>query len=339
MRSTLRAAGPISVGDLRVALLGAGAMGANHARVLTAAKGAELAGVYDPDIARAKAVASAFECSVLSSLDEVIHAADAAHVVVPSSVHAEVAVPLLEAGLHCLIEKPFVTTEADGVAVLEAAASSGARVLVGHIERFNPAVRQLREILAAEHDVLAIDARRMSAVSSRITDVDVVTDLMVHDLDIAVDLVRRPVVDLVARAVQIPGSAGDDYVSVILTFEGGAIASLTASRITHNRVRELQVTTDSRFFTVDYPSQELLIYRQGRVSALGTDQDASRYRLDVGTERVFVPQVEPLVAEISHFIQVARGEIESEVSGASGLEVMRLVWAVHRALGDGAVGD
>ncbi|MEY2398567.1 MAG: hypothetical protein QOJ00_1741 [Actinomycetota bacterium] len=313
-------------------------MGTNHARVLSAAKGAVLAGVYDPNAARAKAVAKAFDCPVLTSLDEVIDAADAASVVVPSSVHAEVAVPLLEAGLHCLIEKPFVTTEADGIAVLTAAASSGAQVLVGHIERFNPAVRQLREILAAEHDVLAVDARRMSAVSSRITDVDVVTDLMVHDLDIAVDLVRRPIVDVVARAVR-GAEGGDDYVSVLVTFDGGALATFTASRITQNRVRELQVTTDSRFFTVNYPSQELLIYRQGHISEIDTEGSPSGYRLDVGTERVLIPQVEPLVAEISHFLDVARGRTIPEVSGEHALEVMRLVWGIHVALRQGLRSD
>ncbi|MBA2608832.1 MAG: Gfo/Idh/MocA family oxidoreductase, partial [Actinobacteria bacterium] len=272
-------------------------------------------------------------------LDQVVSMADAASVVVPSSLHAEAAVPLLEAGVHCLIEKPFVTTEADGVAVLDAAASSGARVLVGHIERFNPAVRQLREILAGEHDILAVDARRMSAVSARITDVDVVTDLMVHDLDIIVDLIDRPVVDLTARAVHRSGTAGDDYVSALLTFEGGAIASLTASRITQNRVRELQVTTDSRFFALDYANQDLFIYRQGHLGALGAEMDAGQYVLDVGTEQVLLRRTEPLVAELSHFVDVARGVAEPIVTAAHGLEMMRLVWQIHAAVRKGEVGD
>jgi predicted dehydrogenase len=319
------------MGDVRVALIGAGGMGFNHARVLATTKGVRFVGVLDPDSERASAVAETFGCRVLEDLDEVVAAADAASIVVPSAMHAEIALSLLRAGLHCLIEKPFVTREADGLAVIEAAASTGARVLVGHIERFNPAVQQLHEILRAEHRVAAFDARRMSAVSGRVTDVDVVTDLMVHDLDIVMDLVGEPIVDLVARAPRGTARSGD-YVAVLATFATGALAAFTASRITQNQVRELQVTTDSRFLSVDYPNQELLIYRQGRIGNLHGRDDASRYVLDVATERVFVRRVEPLVAEVAHFVDVCRGVAEPRVTAEHSLDVMRVVWKIHGRL-------
>lgn len=320
--------------EISVAVIGVGGMGANHARVLSGMKGVNLVGVVDRDVERARTVADLHGCRVLGSLDEVTDLAQAATIAVPSSMHAEVAVPLLAAGVHCLIEKPFVTCEAEADSVLTAAERGSARIVVGHIERFNPAVRQLREILGADdHRILALDARRMSAVSGRITDVDVVTDLMVHDLDIVLNLVGRPVSDLVARSVRGPeGAPGGDYVTVVLSFDSGAVATFTASRITQNQVRSLEVTTDQRFLTVDYPNQELLIYRQGRIGNLGAEADASRYVLDVGTERVFVRRTEPLVTELAHFVAVARGEQEPEVSAHDGLDVMRLVWRIHAAL-------
>lgn len=321
------------MGDLRVAVVGAGEMGANHARVLSTLKGVELVGVLEADPARAAAIAALHGCDVLEDLDAVIDQCDAASIAVPSSAHASTAAPLLQAGIHCLIEKPFVTSEPEAAAVMDAATAGGARILVGHIERFNPAVVQLREILDEGHEVLAVDARRMSAVSSRVTDVDVVTDLMVHDLDIVLDLFRSPVVDVVARSARGAATAGQDLVTAVLTFATGGIATLTASRITQNTVRSLQVTTDQRFFTIDYPSQELLIYRQGRVGLLPAhDVDDQRYVLDVGTERVLVRRVEPLAVELAHFVEVARGTSPPRVSADDALAALRLVWQIQASI-------
>ena len=323
------------MGDLRVAVVGAGEMGGNHARVYAGMKGVELVGVLDADPDRAAAVAAAQGCEVLDDLDAVTARCDAASVAVPSPVHAAMAEPLLRAGLPCLIEKPFVTSEADAAAVMAAAEAGGAAILVGHIERFNPAVGQLRTILSAGHELLAVDARRMSAVSGRITDVDVVTDLMVHDIDIVLDLFGEPVVDVVARSARGASTSGQDLVTAVLTFASGGIATLTASRITQNSVRSLQVTTDQRFFSIDYPSQELLIYRQGRVGVLpASADDEKRYVLDVGTERVLVRRVEPLAVELTHFVEVARGVATPRVSADDALAAMRLVWSIHASIGE-----
>jgi predicted dehydrogenase len=320
-------------GSVRVAVVGVGGMGGNHARVLASLKGVELVGLVDADRDKADALAARFGCRGFGDISE-LPDIDAATVAVPSSLHTEIGCGLLSRGIHCLIEKPLATSEAEAIALIDAAERSGARLLVGHIERFNPAVRQLKEILADGHDIQAVEARRMSAVSARITDVDVVTDLMVHDLDIVLDLVGEPVTDCVARAVSVDGSAGGDYVSALISFAGGAVGSLTASRITQNRVRELQVTTDSRYFTVDYANQELLIFSQGRVGALGDElTDTSRYVLDVGTERVFVRRVEPLMAELQHFVDVARGRAEPLVGGAAALDALRLVWRIQEQAG------
>jgi predicted dehydrogenase len=244
---------------------------------------------------------------------------------VPSAHHAEVGCQLLAMGVDCLIEKPLATAVEDGIRLVETAEAHGRALLVGHIERFNPAVEQLGHILRGESPVLAVDARRMSAVSSRITDVDVIADLMVHDLDIVLGLLDEEVVEVTARGAAVDGHVGADYVTALLTFANGSLASLTASRITQNQVRALEVTTADRLYAVDYSSQELNIYRQGRLGGIADEQvDPSRYLLDVGTERVFVRRVEPLAAELAHFLDVVRRRDLPRVDGRDGLRVLEV---------------
>jgi len=318
---------------IRVAVIGVGAMGVNHARVYRGLKGAELVAVVDTDPDRAGSAAARFDCAAITDPAALPGLVDAVSVAVPSALHAAVAVPLMDAGIHTLVEKPLAASEADATAMIEAASRNGVALLVGHIERFNPAVRQLKEIVAGDHEILAVDARRMSAVSGRVTDIDVVTDLMVHDLDIVLDLIGERVIDVTARAVMRGATPGEGYVTALLGFEGGTLATLTASRITQNQVRELQVTTDHRFFSVDYSNQELRIYRQGRIGGAGGDPtDSSRYVLDVGTERVFVRRVEPLAAELEHFLDVVRRRAAPLVTGAQALEALRLVWRIHEQI-------
>jgi predicted dehydrogenase len=313
---------------VRVAVVGVGEMGANHARVYSQLKGAELVAVVDADLGRAREVAALHGCRAWASIDE-LEDVDGASIAVPSSMHAEVGTALLGRGVHCIVEKPLATSEAEAVALLDAAAASEARLLVGHIERFNPAVDQLRRVLGDDHEILAVDARRMSAVSSRITDVDVVIDLMIHDIEIVLDLMGEAVVDITARGVHRAGARGEDFVTALLTFESGALASFTASRVTQNQVRELQVTTGQRFFTIDYPAQELLIYRQGRIGSLGGESpNDGRYVLDVGTERVFVRRTEPLAVELAHFLDVVQGAAPI-VSGERALAALRVAWAIQ----------
>ena len=315
----------------RVAVVGAGQMGVNHARVYSQLRGAELVGVLDVDRDRAEKVAEQFGTTVLPSVQALVdEGAEAVSLCAPSSLHASLGCELFAAGLHCLVEKPLATTEPDALALIAAAAAAGRQLVVGHIERFNPAVIQLREILGDAPEVLAADARRMSAVSGRITDVDVVSDLMVHDLDIVLDLVRDDIADITARGVLRSRAPGDDYVSALLTFGNGALASLTASRITQNQIRELQISTETHLMTVDYSAQELLMFRQGRIGGVGDREvESTRYVLDVSTERVFVRRTEPLAAELAHFLAVVDGSERALVTGDAALRVLRIVWEIR----------
>ena len=211
---------------------------------------------------------------------------------------------------------------------------NGCADMVGHIEQFNPAVEQLARILGAGDAPLAFDARRMSAVSARITDVDVVADLMIHDLEIVLSLARSELVDVTARGVGHGPGGALAYVTALLTFADGAVASLTASRVTQNKVRQLEVTTPDRLFQVDYSGQELNIFRQGTVGDLtGDGFDDGQYVLDVGTERVFVRRAEPLAVELAHFAACIRGEEEPRVPGERAARAIEVADAISAAAG------
>ena len=318
---------------VRVGVAGVGNMGVNHARIYAMLQGAQLAAVFDVDAVRAAEVAARYGGEPTTSLERFIELVDAASVAVPTSLHAAVARPLLESGRHCLVEKPLADSEADCIAMIEAAARGGSRLLVGHVERFNPAVEQLGRILEAELPVFAIDTRRMSAASSRIDDVDVSTDLMVHDLDVVRWLVPGEVISVHARGVRVRHGAGYDYVSATLGFDSGAMATLTASRITPSKIRELHVTSEFGFIRLDYMTQELCIFRQSREATVNRALAArGSYVLDLLTDQVLVRRNEPLVAELAHFLDVILREESPRVGAEDALDTMRLLWRVQHAL-------
>ena len=305
-------------------------MGSHHLRIYGGLKGVELVGVVDDDPARAREAAERYGCRVFDSAEALALEVDAATIAVPSSLHADVAGPLLQQGVHCLVEKPLAVTEADCEALIKAADAKGVVLLVGHVERFNPVVRQLGEILRGR-TVHAVDVRRMSALSSRITDVDVVADLMVHDLDVVLSLLGTRVTEVAAQGVRSSGS-GHDYVTATLSFASGSIASLTASRITHNKIRELNVTADIGYITASYLTQELLIHSQSRTSLNQLDGLSPNYVLDLAIERVLIRPEEPLDVEIRHFVDAVANGTPPLVSGQDSLDAMRFVWEIQGLL-------
>jgi predicted dehydrogenase len=308
-------------------------MGMNHLRIYGGLKGVELVGFVDADPARAQLAAARHGCREFASAQELAREIDAASIAVPSSLHAEIAGPLLEQGVHCLVEKPLATTETECEALIAAADSSGAVLLVGHVERFNPVVRQLAHIVRGSV-VHAVDVRRMSALSARITDVDVVADLMIHDIDVVLSLLGTDVTDVFAHGVSSAASRGDDYVTATFMFAGGSMATLTASRITHNKIRELNVTADVGYITADYLNQELLIHSQSRTTGSTGDGIGADYVLDLAIERVLIRPEEPLDVEIRHFVDAVQHGTPPLVSGRAALDAMRFVWQIQRLLAD-----
>lgn len=282
--------------SLRVGVVGAGSFGANHLRVLSELPGVTLAGVCDSDSARAAEMAAKYGCPTLS-LEDLPGAADAAVVATPTVTHAEVGCPLLEAGLDVLVEKP-IAPDLDSARRLTDAAARNSRILqVGHLERFNPAVRALRKAATLP---LFFEIHRMSVFSPRSLDVDVVLDLMIHDVDILLALCRDLPSEIRAAGIRIL-SQKVDIANVRLAFANGCVANLTASRASVEKIRKLRLFQPGEYVSLDYTRQDIakITVRNG----------------DVGFESIEVEKAEPLRLELESFLNSVRTRQTPEVTG------------------------
>ncbi|MDZ5810237.1 Gfo/Idh/MocA family oxidoreductase [Halorubrum sp. AD140] len=316
-----------------VGVLGVGSMGRHHARVYQEIADADLVGVADVDRETATEVAEAYDTRVLPP-EELFEAADAVSIAVPSQYHHDAGMNALNAGVHALIEKPLASTTDEAEALVSAAERAGVTLQVGHIERFNPAVRAVAAF-ADDLDLIAVDARRLGPPldGGRGVDDGVVLDLMIHDLDIVRSLVGAPV-DHVTAA----GSPDGQYVTATLDFETDVVGSLTASRVTQRKVRELTLTAVDCQVTVDYIDRSVRIHRRTRPEFLVNDGDL-RYRSEQVVERPTVDNGEPLKKELSAFLEAVETGSEPVVSGPDGVEALSLAHRVQSALGSAAVSE
>ena len=321
---------------IKVAVIGAGVMGKNHLRTYKNLHGVELVGVYDIFPEAAKSAAEMFGIKAFSSLEATAASVDAVSVVTTSVTHADVGEFFLSRGIHCLIEKPLATTEAECNRLMNAAKENNVTLLVGHIERFNPAVEQMSKILSDTSKIRSLTAQRMSAASGRITDVDVSMDLMIHDVEVIQSLVKSEVVNIQACSVKTSDKPeGKDYITAILEFENGATANLTASRITQARVRTLAVTTDTNYIDMDFINQSINVHSQGRMPYVNQESipDWMNYGLKGSVEQLFIPTNQPLVAELNHFLDCVRGKATPRINGEQALKALKVIWEIQRKLG------
>lgn len=313
---------------LRVAVVGLGVMGQNHLRALASMKSIEITAVVDVNVEQAEKTAALCHCQAFSFYDSLPGLVDAAIVAAPSIYHREIGEFLLLNNIDCLIEKPLATTEEDCLALIKAAEASGRTLMVGHIERFNPAVQKLRDFLNEDIKIFAFESRRMSPVGKRITDVDVVSDLMIHDIDIICSMTNAKVLTTQGNASLAKELQKGDYVNAHLSFDDGSVASLAASRITHHKVRELLLTTDQGTFTLNFLSQELHFHRKDLSSHLSKISPA----LDYSTERFFVRHAEPLPLELHHFFDAVRNKKKPLIDGRDALNALQVVWDIQSKL-------
>ena len=321
---------------VKVAVIGAGMMGKNHLKMYKTLSNVELVGVYDIFEDAAKAAAETFGIKAFASLEEVAQNVDAVSVVTTSVTHAEVGAFFLKKGIHCLIEKPLAATEAECRMLIDTAKQRGAVLLVGHIERFNPAVEQLSKILNDTSKIRALTAQRMSAASGRITDVDVAMDLMIHDIEVIQSLVKSKVVNVEASNVKTKDKPeGKDYISALVQFENGVMANLTASRITQSRVRTLTVSTDEAYIDLDFINQSINVCTQSRSPYMNKDiiPEWMNYGLKGCEEHLFIPSNQPLAAEQSHFIDCVLGKATPRITGEDALQALKVIWEVQKKLG------
>jgi predicted dehydrogenase len=282
----------------------------------------ELVGIVDQDESRAIEIADTYDTSVLTRA-ELLDRAEAVSIVVPTQFHYEVAQECIDAGVDILVEKPFVADPDHGEQLIEAAERANVKIRVGHVERFNPAVIALDDILA-DSEVLAYEVRRLGPDPGREIRDSVVTDLMIHDLDIIRSLAGNP------TSFKATGRPDGKHASVTLSFEDDTIATLTASRVTQRKVRELGIATDEGYVSVDYLDRSVEIYRGSMKQLVGTDAEP-RYRHESVIERPLIENTEPLKNELTAFVAASADEPNEmpTVSAEDGLEAVRLASAIE----------
>ena len=308
---------------VRVAVIGVGALGKHHARILSALPGAELAGVVDTNEARAREVAIAAGVPWATSASELPWAVDAVTVAVPTEWHLRIALPFLQRGTAVLVEKPLASDAGEARQMIDAAASSGAVFGVGHTERYNPAVAAVRPLI--DHPRF-IEVHRLGTFPDRSLDIDVVFDLMIHDLDVVLSIVPSEVtsVEAVGVAVLTPKP---DIANARLKFASGCIANVTASRISRDRVRKIRLFQRDSYISVDYAAQEAERWRLVRASGAMPSIDGGK--IDVASE-------EPLKLELADFVDAVRQKRAPGVTGADGLRALELAQRITDAMKEGA---
>ena len=314
---------------VRVGVIGIGNMGWHHARVLSLLKDAELIGVADPDPDRGQLAVEQFGCRWFADYADLLKEVEAVCIAVPTLLHHRVGMACFDAGVHVLIEKPIAATQDEASDLIRAAKAAGRLLQVGHIERFNPAFRELVKVVAGE-EVVVLEPRRHSPNPDRANDVSVVLDLMIHDIDLVLELAQAPVVRLAAaggRSAEGP----IDYVNATLGFANGVVASLTASKMAHRKIRSLSAHCRRALVETDFLNRSLQIHRRTHQS-FSADHGELLYRNDGFIEEVSTSPVDPLVAELEHFLQCVRGEEQPAVDGPQASRALLLADLIEQCV-------
>jgi predicted dehydrogenase len=296
---------------IRVAVIGAGVFGRHHLRVLSQSLNATLVGVVDADPERAAQAAAEHNCLTFATLGELEGNVDAAVVAVPTSHHAEVGCALLESGIDVLVEKPIAADLASARRLVDTAAEHKRILQIGHLERFNPAVAALKKITTIP---LFFEIHRLSLFSPRSLDVDVVLDLMIHDLDIVLDLAGAMPEEIRAAGISIL-SEKVDIANVRLAFPGGCVANLTASRVSTERVRKLRLFQPHQYVSLDYQKQEAVAF-----TVSGNQQ--------IGFQPLPTVKEEPLRLEVEAFLASVANRTQPMVPGEEGLRTLGVALAI-----------
>jgi len=295
----------------RIAVAGAGAFGKNHLRVIHQSEHADLAGVYDLDPARAAAVAEPHGCRVFTSLDELAANSDAAVIAAPTVTHSEIGCKLIEAGLDVMVEKPIAHTLEAARALVDAAERHQRILQIGHLERFNPAVIALGEVIGKP---LFFEIHRLSEFSPRCLDVDVVLDLMIHDVDIILALTKERPEEIRAAGIRIL-SDKVDIANVRIQFPRGCVANLTASRVSTERVRKLRLFQPHEYISLDYSRQDAVRFRV-------------RPPMAIDFAALPVTKDEPLRLELEGFFESVTTRQPPRVTGAQGLAALEVAFEI-----------
>jgi predicted dehydrogenase len=330
--------------QLRAGVVGVGSIGRNHARVLAELGGSALVAVFDSNAEAAREVAARHGATAASTMEEFARLVDAATVATPTATHYDTARFLLEHGKHVLVEKPITETTADARALSQLAHERGLVLQVGHIERFNPVLGALESRLTRPR---FIESHRLSAYPNRSTEIGVVLDLMIHDLEIILHLVRSEIASIDAVGVPVL-SRGEDIANARLRFANGCVANITVSRISPEKLRKIRVFQEDAYLSLDYQAQEGFIYRLAR----GDERESSLFKKLLASrdhtivsefagkhivrEPVEIAKGEPLKRELASFLECARLGAKPKVSGHEATAALELALEITRLIELGA---
>jgi len=310
---------------IRIGVIGTGLMGERHCRVCVNLPRVDLAGITDLNEARGQEVAARYEKTYYRDYGQLLPRLDAVTIATPTDSHFDLAKACLEQGLHVMVEKPITETIEQAQQLIQMAEGRGLVLQVGHIERFNPAFLELKNVTEAMH-LIGVTMRRLSPFDLSNTDVDVIRDLMIHDLDLAVDLVGSSIEGLSAWGRSI-STAGIDHAVANLSFRDGPVVTLFASRVTEQKVRAVEVIAEGAYVEADLLNKSVLVHRRTFPQYLD-NHNITKYRQESIIERIHVPMFEPLMLELRHFVDCVRENRPSQVPGSDGLRALQLAETV-----------
>jgi predicted dehydrogenase len=309
---------------VRLGIIGTGHMGQYHVNVARQLNAAELVGIYDADPVRAKQIAEKHNTKAFSELGQILKEVDAVVIATPTFLHYSLAKQALEAGKHVLVEKPIAETVEQARELVSISQKNNLIFQVGHVERFNGAVLELSKIITSP---LLIESRRLSPYNPRIKDVGVVLDMMIHDIDIVLNLVKSPVATVSAKGISVV-SDHEDIASVVISFENGCVANMNASRCTQAKIRTLNISEKESYVFLDFTDQEIELHRQASSNTL-LGHGEIKYRQESIVEKIFVHKDNPLKQEHEHFVNCILTPDMKYIGGESDITTLDVA---HRIL-------
>lgn len=306
--------------ELRVAVIGVGHLGQHHARHYNELEGCELVAVCDTDRKAATRIADKLRTQAIFDHQTLIGQVDAVSIAVPTVYHYQVAKDMLNAGVHVLIEKPITNTVEQARELISLANEKGLILQVGHIERFNSAIIKLQDILTKP---MFIESHRLGPYDPRVKDVGVVLDLMIHDIDIILQIVQSPIVSVESVGVPIL-SPREDIANARIRFENGCVANLTVSRVTPNRMRKIRIFQPNTYVSIDYAKKAMEVYKTDSIEGAGEDEPKSQIVL----KKIKLKEADQLQMELSHFMECVRSGEQPSVTGHHGLNALEVALQV-----------
>lgn len=305
---------------VNISLIGIGRMGQFHLNVINQINSINLSGIYDSDEEHLNEISSKYNINKFGSLEEAIDKCDAVIIASPTKFHFDIAKKSIQKGKHVLVEKPMTENFIQAEELETMVKEKNIIFQVGHVERFNGAVQELHHII--ENPYL-IEARRLAPFTPRITDVGVVFDIMIHDLDIVTSLVKKPLIRFSASGKRIKTN-NEDIASALLEFEGNTIATISASRVTQEKIRTLAISSEEAHFILDYATQDITIHRQAASQSKIKTSIGINYTQESIIERVFIHRDNPLKLEDEHFANCILGKDKKLVSIEDDVRTIKL---------------